>query len=308
LANFSYNGGFTSSTQPILKVQYMSHHIPDAVVTFLKESNSGSITEVQLVTGGFVNQTRRLATAHGHTFILKQNDRPLTDLFTCEAAGLNALREAGMCTPDVLAVGDNFLLLEDLGQSTREPDWEAFGRAVALMHQHPHDRFGFPYDNYLGPLPQINTWTDDGHAFFGQYRVLRYLSEPLCDRALTPQDRGNLERLVKRLPELIPAQPPSLLHGDLWHTNMLTDSQGVPALIDPAVSYGWPEADLSMTRQMGKVPQAFFDAYNEINPLAEGWWDRLELLYIRQYMAVLAFFGNQFNTLEELRALLAKFG
>ncbi len=106
---------------------------------------------------------------------------------------------------------------------------------------------------------------------------------------------------------LVPVQPPSLLHGDLWHTNMLADSCGAPALIDPAVSYGWPEAELSMTRQYGTVPRIFFDAYNEINPLASGWWERLELLTLRQHMAVLAFFGNKFGTRNQLLAVIAQF-
>jgi fructosamine-3-kinase len=212
-----------------------------------------------------------------------------------------------MRTPAVCAVGPDFLLLEDVGVPTAEPDWEAFGRAVAQQHGHISDRYGFAYDNYLGPLPQINTWSENGHAFFGHLRVLRYLSEPKCEQALTPRDRQDLEQLVKRLPELVPVQPPSLLHGDLWQTNMLVDAWGRPTVIDPAVYYGWPEADLSMTRQYGKVPPAFFHAYTEVHPLATGWWDRLELLMIRQHLAVLAFFGNEFNTLADLRAVMRKF-
>lgn len=287
----------------------MIENIPDAVVDFLTKEGFGDVTSAVVLTGGHANQARRIVTARNHSFILKQNQEPLERLFTCEAAGLQALREAGMRTPDVHAVGDDFLLLEDLGeQAGREMDWEALGRAVAHQHQHTHDHFGFAYDNYLGPLPQINTWADDGHAFFGRYRVLRYLSEPRCEAVMTPRDRQNLERLVQRLPDLVPVQKPSLLHGDLWHTNMLVDAEGRPALIDPAVYYGWPEAELSMTRQYGNVPQAFFDAYNEVNPLEAGWWDRLELLMIRQHMAVLAFFGNTYNTLDDLRGAIAKFG
>jgi fructosamine-3-kinase len=89
---------------------------------------------------------------------------------------------------------------------------------------------------------------------------------------------------------------------------MMVDREGVPSLIDPAVNYGWAEAELSMTRQYRKVPRAFFDAYVEVRPLAEGWWERLELLYLRQIMAVLAFFGNQYNTVQELRGVLDTFG
>jgi len=283
--------------------------IPEPVIAFCSDHGRGGIRADERVSGGNINQARRLQTASGARFILKQSsaDAPVR-LFECEADGLRILREAGMRTPEVYAVGEHYLLMEDLGEQTSEPDWETFGRAVARQHQHTGDRFGFAYDNFLGPLPQINSWSEDGHAFFGQRRVLRYLTEPMCAQVMTPDDRHGLERLVKRLPELVPTQPPSLLHGDLWHTNMLADSHGQPSLIDPAVYYGWPEAELSMTRQYGRVPPLFFDAYLEVNPLAAGWWERLELLMIRQHMAVLAFFGNKYNSLADVRAVIKKFG
>jgi fructosamine-3-kinase len=286
----------------------MNNDIPQGVAAFLRTDGLGSIIDVQLLTGGHVNRAYRISTSSKASFILKQNTAAPDRLFACEADGLEMLSQAGMRTPKVWAVGDDYLLLEDLGSHSDEPDWAAFGRAIARQHQHTSDTFGLAYDNYLGPLPQINTQMTDGWAFFGERRVLRYLPEPRCEESLTPEDRRRVEQLVKRLPELVPAQPACLLHGDLWHTNMMVDREGVPSLIDPAVNYGWAEAELSMTRQYGKVPRAFFDAYNEVNPLAEGWWERLELLYLRQIMAVLAFFGNQYNTVQELRGVLDKFG
>lgn len=286
----------------------MNHALPAAVTDCLLTNGFGSVIDVQVVTGGHINQTYRVTTTSKASLILKQNAAAPERLFACEAAGLQLLSQAGMRTPKVWAVGAEFLLLEDLGSHGHlEPDWEQFGRAVAYQHQHTHDQFGLAYDNFLGPLPQINTQTTNGWEFFGQQRVLRYLPEPLCEQSLTPEDRSRVEQLVKRLPDLIPQQPACLLHGDLWHTNMLIDRQGRPSLIDPAVNYGWAETELSMTRQYGRVPRRFFDAYIEVHPLTEGWWERLELLYIRQIMAVLAFFGNQFNTVQELRDLCAKF-
>ena len=282
--------------------------VPVAVQDFLDREKLGDVISATAVTGGHVNRTFRLETSLGRTFIIKQSMARKPRLFACEADGLGRLREAGLRTPEVLSVGEEYLLLEDLGlQTRREPDWPAFGRAVARLHRQTHPRFGYAFDNFLGPLPQINTWTDNGHDFFGQYRVLRYISEPLCEQVMTKEDRRDLERLVLRLPELVPEQKPCLLHGDLWHTNMLVDPQGLPALIDPAVHFGWPEAELSMTRQFGTVTAEFYAAYNEIHPLAPGWWERLELLYVRQQMAVLAFFGNQYGTLAQLRALLDKY-
>lgn len=282
--------------------------VPEAVVTFLMEAGFGAVTAVNPVSGGNINQIQRLHTTNNTTFILKQSSGAESRLFACEAAGLQVVRKAGIRTPDVYLYAADFLLLEDLGSHpVNNGTWEEFGRAVARQHLHTNDRFGFAYDNFLGPLPQINTWADNGHEFFGQHRVLRYLSEPLCAQSLTKKDRQNVEGVVRRLPDLVPAQPPALLHGDLWHTNMLVDAQGNPALIDTAVYFGWPEAELSMTRQYGQVPRTFFAAYNEVNPLQEGWWERLELLTIRQHMALLAFFGNKYNTLEQLRAVINKF-
>jgi len=286
----------------------MRTNIPASVEKFVLDEDFGEIIDVRVLTGGNINQACRILTTSQVDFVLKFNAGTDKRLFACEAEGLRTLQTAGMRTPEVFLVGENFLLLEDLGeQGNAEPDWVSFGRAVAHQHLHTAECLGFDHDNFLGPLPQINTWTADGHEFFGQCRVLRYLSEPLCEQTLTAKDRKNLERLVQRLHDLVPAQPPSLLHGDLWHTNMMVDKQGQHAVIDPAVYYGWPEAELSMTREYGNVPIRFFEAYNEVNPLQEGWWERLELLTIRQLMAVIAFFGNQYNTLEELRGAIKKF-
>jgi fructosamine-3-kinase len=283
--------------------------IPAALHTLLANSDLGEILSAERLTSGNINQAFRLITTRHTSVILKHNDGTQPRLFECEAAGLKVLADAGMRTPEVLAMGADYLLLEDLGSSSaKAPDWEQLGRMIAHLHSNRSPKFGFHYDNYLGSLPQINSWMDNGHEFFGQHRVLRYLREERCAAVLTPQDRQNLERLVQRLPALVPEQPASLLHGDLWHSNIMVDLQGHTALIDPAVYYGWAEAELSMTRQYGVVPQAFYAAYNEVNPLEQGWWERLELLTIRQCMAVLAFFGNQYNTLQELRAVIAKFG
>jgi fructosamine-3-kinase len=221
---------------------------------------------------------------------------------------LRVLKDAGLRTPDVLAVSADYLLMEDVGGAPRdEIDWEALGHAIARLHRHHSDRFGFDHDNYLGLLPHLNAWREDGYAFFAEQRVLRYLPLPLCQQVLTVEDRQRIERLMARLPQLIPAQPASLLHGDLWRENILSDRSGVPTVIDPAVYYGWAEAELAMARQCGGIPDTFYAAYNEVNPLAEGWWERLEILYIREYLSMVAHLGNWGDMLQRIRALLDKF-
>ncbi|MBI1258085.1 MAG: phosphotransferase [Chloroflexi bacterium] len=283
--------------------------IPPAVIQFCNAAGFGTIDSVEILKGGAVNLTRRLTTHAQTTLILKESADPAPDLYPCEAMSLRTLRAAGLHTPEVLAVGADFLLLDDVGgEALDDSGWERLGRAIASLHLHTNERFGFEQDNYLGLLRQYNPWTDDGHEFFAKYRILRYLSVPVCEQTLTAEDRYRLERLAQRLPELIPVQPASLLHGDLWHANTLLSRTGEPVVLDPAVYYGWAEAELSMVRQCGGVPQVFFDAYNEVNPLTEGWWERLEILYVREILSVIAHFGDYGNvTLAKLRAVLDKF-
>jgi hypothetical protein len=102
-----------------------------------------------------------------------------------------------------------------------------------------HDRFGWHRDGYLGRLRQVNTWTASGHEFFAEHRLLRYLREPAAGQAVDASDRHALERLCDRSPQLIPAMPAVLTHGDLWAGNLLS-RDGRITVIDPAVSWRQP--------------------------------------------------------------------
>lgn len=282
--------------------------LPQPVVEFCQREGWGEIVTTEDLHGGMISQTRRLTTSRQRQLVLKQSVQAPADLYAREAEGLRALGAAGLPTPEVLAVAPEFLLLESISPAASiEPDWEAAGQAVAQLHLHTNDHFGFAHDNYLGIMPQINTWADDGHQFFGQNRLLRYVYVPLSLETFTPDDVRAIEHLVERLPQLIPVQPASLLHGDLWHANMLFAPNGAPVFIDPAVYYGWAEAELSMTQQYGVAPQAFYDAYTAVRPLEAGWQERLEIMYLRELFSIIAHFGNRYNSLAQVRAIVAKF-
>lgn len=283
--------------------------IPPAVFAYCKSAGLGDISGSEELKGGAISITRRLQTTSSVTLVLKQSTIAPLDLYTREMEGLQTLAVAnGPRVPTVHAVSEAFLLLEDVGTTTpADRYWEQFGHAIAIQHQQTSSQFGFHHDNYLGLLPQRNPWTENGHDFFVQQRILRYLTVPLCEQTLTIEDRRNLERLAARFPQLVPVQPAALLHGDLWYGNMLVSQEGEPVIVDPAVYYGWPEAELSMIRQQGRVPEIFFAAYQELHPLEPGWWDRLELLYLREILSMIAHFGNQYNSLDKLRAVVATF-
>jgi fructosamine-3-kinase len=262
------------------------------------------------LSGGAVSEVYRLRTTFGASVVVKTHADPPPDLYRKEAAGLDELRAAGgFVVPEVVAVTDRLLILDDLGTAADRSDdhWADGGRRLASQHARTAPQFGYHHDNYLGSLTQYNTWTDDGHAFFAEHRLLRFLTVPLCAEALGPADRRRLERLASQLTNLVPLQPACLLHGDLWHANLLADSAGRPAVIDPAVYYGWPEAELSMVRECGQVPEAFFDGYQEIRPLADGWRQRMPLLHLREILSVVAHFGDRYGSVQRVREILDRF-
>lgn len=234
------------------------------------------------------------------------------DAFAAEAEGLAALRElGGVATPDVVVANHEVLVLSILRPRPRgEAFWEQFAHALARLHTSTvHPRFGWHRDNWLGRRRQINTWADDGFAFFAERRLLRWLSEPRVEAALEPADRAALERLCDRLPELLPERPACLTHGDLWAQNVLATADGRPALIDPAVSYMWAEVDLAHLWTTAPPPEArrFFGRYAELTGLDDDWPARMPIIQLRQHLAVVAQFDDDWGAAETIRATVAPF-
>ncbi|AGL20223.1 fructosamine kinase family protein [Actinoplanes sp. N902-109] len=234
------------------------------------------------------------------------------DIFVAEAEGLNALRElGGQATPEVIVANHEVLVLSMLRPRPRsEAFWEQFAHALAHLHTSTaQPRFGWHRDNWLGRRRQTNSWTDDGFAFFAEHRLLRWLSEPRVEAALAPQDRAALERLCDRLAELLPDRPACLTHGDLWAQNVLATADGRAALIDPAVSYMWAEVDLAHLWTTAPPPESrrFFDAYAELTAADDGWPARMPILQLRQHLAVVAQFDDDWGAAETIRATLAPF-
>jgi fructosamine-3-kinase len=103
------------------------------------------------------------------------------------------------------------------------------------------------------------------------------------------------EYLAARLADLIPEQPASIIHGDLWSGNVMTNSKGDPAIIDPAAYFGWAEADLAMTSLFGGFPPVFYQAYQEFRPLQPGWRERFPLYNLYHLLNHLNLFGASYR-------------
>jgi fructosamine-3-kinase len=262
--------------------------------------------DVVPLTGGVVNT---VWLAQDAELVLKMNEDAPPTLFEIEAEGLAVLRRHGLTTPRVHDVGADWLLLEALTPQPPASDafWESAGRAIAALHEVRGPRFGWDHDGWLGVLPQRNTWHDDGHVFFAEQRLLRYLDDPEVDAVLTADDRDALERLCARLPDIVPAAPPTLTHGDLWHNNVVATAAGEPAFIDPAVSWMWPEVDLSMMYLGDNSPPRFFAAYHELRPPEPGWQDRMSILNLREVLSTVAHRADDWGAVDYFREVVRPF-
>ena len=130
-----------------------------------------------------------------------------------------------------------------------------------------------------------------GGSIFAEYR-LRYQVKLAVDAGLLEPDAiTRLEQLATRLDSLIPEQAPALLHGDLWHGNVLFNGRGDPVLIDPACHWGWPEAEIAMCALFGGFPPDFYDSWEAAAIPESGWRERLPLYQLYHLLNHLNLFG-----------------
>lgn len=281
--------------------------IPEAVRGWLIENDYGKITLTRAVGGGCINNGMILQVEAGQSFFLKTNQTTPADMFAREAEGLQALQvDDGPVVPEPYLHGRDFILMQDLAPANRGKNfWPELGRCLAVLHNHTTEQFGFPRDNYIGSTPQPNTWTDDGYAFFGGQRLLYIAALAQNRNLLGASDFKKIEVLVSRLAELVPDQPASLIHGDLWSGNITTDAQGNPAIIDPAAHYGWAEAELAMMTLFGSYPDEFAAAYQEVRPLEPGYRARFPIYNLYHLLNHLYIFGRSY--LAQVQSILRRF-
>jgi len=265
------------------------------------EGQHSSIQSVLPLSGGDINRAYRIKTPIGNYFA-KVNDSPVaTSMFLAESNGLDVWRNAlgAAHVPQTFLVGnvrgEGFLLMEWIDTSDKYdvPQQEALGRLLASLHRQQANAYGLDHDNFIGTLPQNNSFSTDWTDFFIEQRLQKQLD--MAGQTLKGTDlRKKFDHLFSRLADLYPSERPSLLHGDLWSGNYLIDQTRKPVFIDPAVYYGLREVDIAMTKLFGGFPERFYDAYNESYPLQHGWEERVDLWNLYPLLVHLNLFGSSY--------------
>ena len=261
--------------------------------------------------GGSINEVYQLNTTVGN-FCLKYNfSSAFPKMFETEAKGLallsktDTIRVPGVIFCDSLS-DYSFILLEYILAAPRVKEFfRDFGRALARLHRNKRELYGLDYNNYMGSLAQSNCYHSDWVEFFLEERLNKQIRLARQKGLLDVSVEKQFEKLYTLLDDLLPEEPPCLVHGDLWNGNFIVSEEGRACLIDPAVYYGNREVDLAMSTLFGGFSPEFYSSYNEEYPLITGWRDRLDLYNLYPLLIHLNLFGTSY--LGSILSILRRF-
>jgi fructosamine-3-kinase len=241
--------------------------------------------EFRELTGGQIGTVRRVTLDDGRQVVAKTGGTPLDT----EGRMLRYLAEhSDLPVPTVFHADPELLLIEYVEGETTHDAVVARDAAdhLAALHEVGSDAFGFDFDTVTGPVCQPNAWTDSWVAFYRERR---------------------LDSLLSRTELLTEPEAPSLVHGDVWTTNVLARDGAVTAFLDPAVYYAHPEVELAYVDWTGTFGDAFFERYRDHRGVASGFFERRRFVYrLYPLLVHVHLFGGRYH--DELDETLERIG
>ncbi len=237
------------------------------------------------LSGGCVGDVMLAEFADGLRAVVKQFDAP--GAAETEAFMLGVLRDRStLPVPHVLHVSEKLLAIEFIeGQSRFSAGAERHAaELLAALHGVTTARPGLERDTLIGGLPQPNAHVPGAEsswiAFFRERRLLHMAREAEKAGRLPRRVLERIERFAPSLENLLDEpRECSLLHGDVWTTNVLASGERITGFIDPAVYYGDPEIELAFITLFSTFGHAFFDRYHELRPLRAGFFETRRHVY-----------------------------
>jgi fructosamine-3-kinase len=281
--------------------------LPEPLAAAIARATGRRATGASRVAGGDINDAWRVDLEGGERAFVKTRADAAPGEYAAEAAALRWLAEPGAVgIPRVLGVADDdeprLLALAWVDEGTAG-DEALLGRGVALLHEAGADAFGATWPMRIGPLLASNDPLPGWPEFYAERRLRPLLREAVDRGAISPPGTEAVERVCERIGELTgPPEPPARLHGDLWSGNVLWGADRRPWLVDPASYGGHREVDLAMLELFGSPGRRFYDAYEEVRPLAGGHEERVALYQLFPLLVHAALFGGGYGATAERAA------
>jgi len=260
------------------------------------------VLQSRSVGGGSINSAYVIE-GQSDSYFVKLNSKHLSEMFAAEAEGLNELSKPNAIhVPMPISWGEtsthSFIVMENIALSSGgNLSAINLGKALANLHRTESPKFGWYRENTIGSTPQINTENTSWVEFYRSHRLQYQLMLAMkngAGRALISLGDKLCENLDVFFRSYQPK--PSLLHGDLWSGNYGYDSEGQPVIFDPAVYFGDREADIAMTELFGGFSSDFYDAYNDVYPLNDGYQVRKNLYNLYHVLNHYNLFGGGYQS------------
>jgi fructosamine-3-kinase len=260
--------------------------------------------------GGCIGEVYRAELEEGTPLVAKV-DREGESHLEREAYMLRYLREkSDLLVPEVYHGSEKLLLMQFIEGSSRftEGSERHAAELLAGLHDITADSYGHERDTLIGALDQPNPPTKSWAEFFRDRRLL-YIALVAHEAGRLPvEDLLRVERLSEKLDELIDdPTPPALIHGDVWSANVLARGDRITAFLDPAIYYADPEIELAFISLFDSFGRPFFDRYQEIRPIRDGFFEgRRDLYNLYPLLVHTYYFGAGY--LGSVRHMLDRFG
>jgi fructosamine-3-kinase len=260
--------------------------------------------------GGCIGEVYRVELEKGPPLVAKV-DREGESHLEREAYMLRYLRQKSeLPVPEIYRASEMLLLMEFVEGSSRfsKKAERHAAELLARLHGITADSYGHERDTLIGALDQPNPLTKSWVEFFRDHRLL-YIALVAHEAGRLPlEDLLRVERLSEKLYELIEdPNPPALIHGDVWSANVLAKSDHITAFLDPAIYYADPEIELAFISLFDSFDRLFFDRYQEIRPIRDGFFEvRRDLYNLYPLLVHTYYFGGGY--LGSVRTTLDRFG
>ena len=239
------------------------------------------------------------ASVKGENYVVKTSTQ--VEKLAIEARMLSDLWDAKIRVPQVIMAKESFLVLEQIESVSQTKDTQEIEAAILLSSLHTLTNesrmYGYYYDTTIGPFPQKNEQTQyNWTLFLGQMRIMPMARICYDEGKITKQMLDRLEGLCRDFYKRIDMSTiyPSLLHGDIWSGNVLFEKQGA-CLIDPAIYYGDKEMELAFIRMFHTFGDTFLDAYSEVHPLSEEFYEsKVDIYQIYPVLVHVALYGSSY--------------